>query len=62
VEAGGTIDVTACSLDDPEPFEPGDHVWADRMVSWLRMDDGLPRFGLGRDAMGSKDEPERGEG
>lgn len=39
-----TIDVTACSLDDPDSISPEDHVWADRMVSWLEPDDGLKRY------------------
>jgi len=43
-------DVTVCSLDAAESFVPEDHVWADRMLTWLRMDDGLPRYGTNRDA------------
>jgi len=43
-----TIDVTACSLDNLDPVSPEDHVWCDRMVPWLKLDDGLPRFKLGR--------------
>jgi hypothetical protein len=42
------IDVTACSLDTPGEVTPEDHVWCDRMVPWLGMDDDLPRFKLGR--------------
>lgn len=42
------IDVTACSLDDPDGIAPEDHVWCDRMVPWLKLDDGLPRYGRGR--------------
>jgi hypothetical protein len=43
-----TIDVTACSLDHVDAVSPEDHVWCDRMVPWLKLDDGLPRFKLGR--------------
>ena len=43
-EAGGGLDVTAASLDAPEELEPDDHVWCDRMLRWVKMDDGLPRF------------------
>lgn len=48
--AGGqeTIDVTACSLDDPGAVAPEDHVWSDRMIGWVKMADGLPRYRLGR--------------
>lgn len=36
------IDVTACSLDDPDAFPPSHHAWGDHRVKWLRLDDGLP--------------------
>jgi hypothetical protein len=38
------VDVTACSLDDVSAVRPDDHVWSDRMVPWLSMDDDLPRY------------------
>jgi len=40
----GTVDVTVASLDEPDSFEPEDHVWCDRELRWLRLQDGLPRF------------------
>jgi len=43
------VDVTACSLDEPEALVPEDHVWSDRMLPWIKIDDGLPRYRLGRD-------------
>jgi hypothetical protein len=42
------IDVTACSLDNQDAVIPEDHVWCDRMVPWLKIADGLPRYKLGR--------------
>ncbi|HEY3174966.1 MAG TPA: GFA family protein [Candidatus Polarisedimenticolia bacterium] len=47
-ESPATIDVTACSLDGPEEVAPADHVWSDRMLPWIRLADGLPRYRLGR--------------
>lgn len=44
----GAIDVTVCSLDEPESVAPSDHVFASRMLSWAELDDGLPRFALSR--------------
>ena len=44
-----TIDVTVGTLDDPGTVVPEDHVWFDRAISWLPVEDGLPRFGKGRD-------------
>ena len=41
-----TIDVTACSLDTVENVSPEDHVWSDRMVPWVKLADGLPRYKL----------------
>ncbi len=39
----GIIDVTVCSFDNPEIVKPEDHVWASRMLPWLKINDGLPR-------------------
>ena len=39
---GPKIDVTTCSLDDPEAFPPIGHVWASHKLSWVRLADGLP--------------------
>lgn len=43
-----TLDITACSLDAPDDLRPEDHVWAQRMLPWLRLEDGLPRYRRGR--------------
>lgn len=45
----GMIDVTVGSLDEPERMLPEDHVWATRELSWLKLDDGLPRYDTRRD-------------
>jgi hypothetical protein len=42
------IDVTAGSLDDVAGVLPEDHVWCDRMLPWLKLADGLPRYRRGR--------------
>lgn len=39
-----TIDLTAASLDSPDEIAPEDHVWSDRMLSWVQLADGLPRY------------------
>ncbi len=39
---GPTIDVTTCSLDDPERFPPIAHVWTSHKLAWVRLADGLP--------------------
>nr|WP_314542884.1 GFA family protein [uncultured Massilia sp.] len=38
------IDVATASLDDPELAPPEDHTYASQRLSWLRIDDGLPRY------------------
>ncbi len=38
------VDVTTCSLDDPEQAPPQDHVYVRSRLSWVTLDDGLPRF------------------
>ena len=47
-EEPGAIDVTACSLDGPDALVPEDHVWNDRVLPWIDLADGLPRYGRGR--------------
>ena len=47
-ETSGSIDVTACSLDRPDAVTPEDHVWAVRVLPWMKLDDGLPRYKRGR--------------
>jgi len=39
-----TVDVTLCSLDDSSTVEPEYHIWYENRVSWLNIDDTLPRF------------------
>jgi hypothetical protein len=43
-----TVDVTVCSFDDPSPFSPESHIWCDRQLPWIHLDDGLPRHPLRR--------------
>jgi hypothetical protein len=35
--------VTIASLDDPERISPAFHMWTGSQVSWLKVDDKLPR-------------------
>jgi hypothetical protein len=39
---GPTIDVTTCSLDDPDAFPPVVHAWTSHKLAWLELADGLP--------------------
>ena len=39
-----TIDVTTCSLDDPEAFAPSYHIWVGDKLAWERIADGLPAY------------------
>src|SRR5437773_2265580 len=38
------MDVTTCSLDDPEAFPPVGHVCTSDKLSWVKLADGLPCF------------------
>ncbi|HEX7811361.1 MAG TPA: GFA family protein [Burkholderiales bacterium] len=44
-----TIDVTLGSLDHPESVVPVDHIWTQRRIPWIKLDDGLPQFEQSRD-------------
>jgi hypothetical protein len=41
---GDAIDITTCSLDEPERFPPTHHSWLSHDVPWVRFGDGLPAF------------------
>ncbi|HYC53753.1 MAG TPA: GFA family protein [Candidatus Binatia bacterium] len=41
---GPMIDVTTCSLDDPDSFPPVAHVWTSHKLSWVELTDDLPRL------------------
>lgn len=43
-DADGTIDVTTCSLDNPNLFPPTHHSWLSHDLSWIRFGDGLPTY------------------
>lgn len=38
------IDITTCSLDEPERFPPTHHSWLSHDVSWVTFGDGLPGY------------------
>ena len=38
------VQVSLGSLDRPGDIRPDDHVWTESQLSWLKIDDGLPRF------------------
>jgi hypothetical protein len=38
------IDVTTCSLSDPETIPPKDHIHVSSKLSWVKLDAGLPAF------------------
>ncbi len=42
------IDVTTCTLDEPERLPPEDHTWTRSRLPWIRLADGLPEHREGR--------------
>jgi hypothetical protein len=38
------IDVTACSLDEPDELPPEDHIWTSSKLSWVKLADHLPEY------------------
>jgi hypothetical protein len=38
------IDVTTCSLDDPEVLPPVEHIHTSSRLQWVRLADGLPEY------------------
>ena len=38
------VDLTTCSLDDPDAFPPTYHTWTSDAVSWIRLADDLQTY------------------
>ncbi len=38
------IDITTCSLDNPDAVPPHDHTFVDDKLAWLALGDSLPRY------------------
>jgi hypothetical protein len=43
-EAGGDIDVTLATLDEPGSLAPQMHVWVAEKLPWVMISDGLPQY------------------
>jgi len=43
-DGAGFIDITTCSLDNPNLFPPTHHSWLSHDLEWIRFGDGLPTF------------------
>jgi hypothetical protein len=41
---GNKLDVTSCSLDDPDAFPPMGHTWTSHKLRWVKLADDLPCF------------------
>ena len=39
-----SVDITTCSLDDPQAFPPTHHSWLSHDLAWVKSGDGLPAF------------------
>ena len=46
----GDLDVTTCSLDEPEQVAPKDHTFVRSKLSWVTVADGLPAYPTTRSA------------
>ena len=52
-DRASNIDITTCSLDDPERFPPTHHSWLGDDLNWVRFGDGLRTFQASRDDGGA---------
>ncbi|HEY8357691.1 MAG TPA: GFA family protein [Ramlibacter sp.] len=58
------IDVTTCTLDDPEALPPEDHTFMRSKLSWVALADGLPQHGRTRqetEGVAALDQPAESE-
>lgn len=51
------VDVTVCSLDQPEMFAPADHTWVSHRLSWMELDDHLAAYAETRPTGGATEVP-----
>lgn len=42
------IDVSVATFDQPEIVAPGDHIWTEDRISWIKLADNLPQHARGR--------------
>lgn len=49
VDFADEIDVTTCSLDDPQRVPPKSHIYTGTRLSWVKLADRLPEFSEARD-------------
>jgi hypothetical protein len=47
-EASDEIDVTTCSLDDPEQLPPEDHTYMSSKLGWIKLADAIPGYSKAR--------------
>jgi hypothetical protein len=43
-DSPATVDITTCSLDNPDAFPPTHHSWLSHDLAWVHFGDGLPTF------------------
>jgi len=48
LDGADEIDITTCSLDDPNRASPVDHTWTSSQLAWVKLADGLPQFRASR--------------
>ena len=48
LEDAQTIEINACTLDDPTSVTPTYHIWCSSQVSWFEIEDSLPRYETGK--------------
>ena len=46
-DAPARLGVALATLDDPGALAPEIHIWVDRKLAWVRIDDGLPQYPKG---------------
>lgn len=51
----GEIDITLCSLDDPEALTPEDHTYVRSRLRWVKTCDRLPEHAVARPNPGERD-------
>jgi hypothetical protein len=44
VKSPHEVDIGVGTFDDASSFTPKDHIWTESAISWLHIDDALPRY------------------
>jgi hypothetical protein len=53
IDGGTTAEINTGAMDDPDAYPPREHIWCESALTWLNIQDDLPRYPRGAPTAGS---------